>query len=754
MKKLVLCLLLGVASGFTQENRPLRGYTAESSAIQRSWEAKFRAIPSSDNLREYMKRLTARPHHLGSRYDKENAEWILSKFREWGLEANIESFQVLFPTPKERAVEMIAPVKFVAKLQEPAVGADPTSSHVGEQLPTYNAYSVDGDVIAPLVYVNHGVPEDYEQLEKLGVSVKGAIVIARYGDSWRGTKPKVAAEHGAVGCIIYSDPREDGYFEGDVFPDGPWRPHDGVQRGSVLDVVIQPGDPLTPGSGGATGGAGRLELSEAATITKIPVLPISYGDAQPLLAALRGPVAPVRWRGALPITYRVGPGPARVHLKIKSSWDIRPIYNVIARIPGSQFPDEWIIRGNHHDGWVYGAADPVSAVDALLEEARGFSALLKLGWKPRRTIIYCVWDAEEQGLFGSTEWAEAHAAELRRNAAIYINTDNSGRGFLDAGGSHTLERFLNEVARDIEDPETGLSVWKRLQLKRIADGSGALRKEARGRQDLRIQALGSGSDYSAFLDHLGIASLNLGFGGESEGGVYHSIYDDYFWYVNFSDGDFRYGRALAQTIGTSVMRFAGADILPYEFTGLADTVHQYAGELQKLLADRQEEARELNRQIEEGVFAAVMDPKNKTVPPQPVSIPPSLDFGPLLNGVEELRVSADRYEKALVNASRNGGTALTRWQVNRILIESERRLTDSRGLPGRPWYKHRIYAPGLYTGYSAKTLPGVREAIEQSKWQEAVTEIEIAGRVLTSESELIDSAARIIEQAVKDAEGR
>jgi N-acetylated-alpha-linked acidic dipeptidase len=752
--RVLLCLLLAVASGLAQENRPLRGFTAESARTQREWEAKFRASPSAENLRDYMKRLTARPHHLGSSYDRENAEWILSKFREWGLDAGIESFQVLFPTPKERVLELVEPTKFTAKLQEPAVDMDPTSSQIDEQLPTYNAYSADGDVTAPLVYVNYGIPEDYEQLERLGVSVKGAIVIARYGAAWRGTKPKVAAERGAVGCIIYSDPREDGYFEGDVFPGGPWRPRDGVQRGSVMDMVLHPGDPLTPGVG-ATAGASRLRVSEAATITKIPVLPISYGDAQPLLAALRGPVAPELWRGALPITYRVGPGPARVHMKVQSNWDLKPLYNVIARIPGSEFPDEWIIRGNHHDGWVYGAADPVSAVDALLEEARGFSEILKQGWKPRRTIVYCVWDGEEQGLLGSTEWAEAHAAELRRHAAVYINSDNNGRGYLSAGGSHSLEKFINDVARDIEDPETGLSVWKRLQLLRISEGPGESRREARQRPDLRISALGSGSDYTAFLDHLGIASLNLGFGGESEGGVYHSIYDDNYWYLQFGDPSFSYGRAMAQTIGTAVLRLAGADILPYEFSGLAETLRHYTGELQRLLEGKQDEVRERNRQIEEGVFAAIMDPKNQTVLPKAEAVPPYLNFAPLLNSVEALRLSADRYETAFAAASRDGGGALASARsVNQVLIESERRFTNSRGLPGRSWYKHMVYAPGMYTGYGAKTLPGIREAIEQSKWPEADVEIGLVGRVLSEEAALIDRATAIMKQVVKEAEKR
>ena len=370
--KLTVCLFLAVGAAVTEEPPSLRGYSAGASAAERNWETKFRAIPSTDNLRDTMQRLSARPHHIGSAYDKDNAEWILSRFKEWGLDAHIETFDVLFPTPKERAVELLEPTKFVAKLQEPAVAVDPTSGQREEQLPTYNAYSADGDVTAPLVYVNYGNPADYERLERLGISVKGAIVIARYGASWRGIKPKVAAEHGAVGCIIYSDPHEDGYFNGEVFPAGAWRPPQGVQRGSVMDMPLYPGDPLTPGIG-ATEGAKRLPLDEAGTLTKIPVLPISYGDAQPLLEALKGPVAPEPWRGALPITYHVGPGPARVHLTVKSNWDTRRIYDVIARIPGSTNPDEWIVRGNHHDAWVNGAEDPVSAQNALMEEARGLA---------------------------------------------------------------------------------------------------------------------------------------------------------------------------------------------------------------------------------------------------------------------------------------------------------------------------------------------------------------------------------------------
>jgi N-acetylated-alpha-linked acidic dipeptidase len=511
------------------------------------WETKFRSIPKPEYIREYMQRLSARPHHLGSAYDRDNAEWIMAKWKSWGLDPRIESFDVLFPTPKERAVELVEPTQYTAKLQEPPVSVDPTSNQQSEQLPTYNAYSVDGDVTAPLVYVNYGVPDDYEQLDRMGVSVKGAIVIARYGASWRGIKPKVAAEHGAVGCILYSDPHDDGYFQGDVFPEGAFRNSNGVQRGSVMDMPIYPGDPLTPGIG-ATKNAKRLELKDVKVFTKIPVLPISYGDAEPLLSALTGPVAPQAWRGALPITYHVGPGPAKVHLKVKSDWSLRRIHDIVVRIQGSLYPDEWVIRGNHYDAWVNGAEDPLSGFAPEMEEVRALGDLLKQGWKPKRTVIYCAWDGEEEGLLGSTEWAEAHATELKQKAVAYINSDGNGRGYLWVGGSHSLEKFINGIARDIRDPEKRMSVWQRAQLRRIKNASTPEdRNEVRQRTDWKINALGSGSDYTVFIDHLGIASLNLGYGGEDDGGIYHSIYDDFYWYTHFSDTDFEYGRALAQT---------------------------------------------------------------------------------------------------------------------------------------------------------------------------------------------------------------
>jgi len=492
----LICLIaLLPLSAASPDDDALLGFTAAASHTERDWENKFRAIPDPKNLRDYMQKLSARPHHVGSPYDKQNAEWILSQFKSWGLDAQIEQFDVLFPTPKERVLELTEPTHFTAKLQEPPVAGDPTSNQQSEQLPTYNAYSIDGDVTGKLVYVNYGLQRDYEELDRLGVSVKGAIVIARYGNSWRGIKPKIAAEHGAIGCIIYSDPRDDGYFQDDIFPEGPMRNENGVQRGSVMDMPIYPGDPTTPGVG-SKGDVKRLPLKDIPTLTKIPTLPISYGDAKPLLAALKGQVAPESFRGALPLTYHVGPGPAKVHLKVAFNWDIKPVYDVVFKIQGSESPDQWVVRGNHHDGWVNGAEDPISGQIALLEEARALGELLKQGWKPKRTIVYCAWDGEEPMLLGSTEWAEYHGDELKQHAALYINTDGNGRGFLAVEGSHSLEKFVNTVARDITDPEKNISVWKRGHAARLVEGRPEDRKDARTRPDFRIGALGSGSDYT------------------------------------------------------------------------------------------------------------------------------------------------------------------------------------------------------------------------------------------------------------------
>ncbi len=729
----------------------LYGFSPQHSQSERDWETKFRAIPSPQKERDSMQLLSARPHHVGSAYDRQNAEWILARFKEWGLDAQIESFKVLFPTPKRRVLELVAPTRYVAKLQEPALAEDPTSNQKDEQLPTYNAYSRDGDVTAPLVYVNYGLPEDYERLQRLGVSVEGAIVIARYGNSWRGIKPKVAAEHGAVGCLIYSDPKDDGYFGGDVFPKGGMRPEQGVQRGSVMDFASNyPGDPLTPDRGDPN--APHMTAANAPSITKIPTLPISYGDAQPLLAAMTGPLAPEEWRGGLPIAYHVGPGAAKVHLLVEANWDVKEVHDIIARIPGTTEADEWIVRGNHHDGWVNGAEDPISGQMALLEEARALGELVKQGWKPKRSIVYCAWDGEEPMLLGSTAWAETHTRELQEHAAIYINTDGNDRGYLVLEGSHSLEHLMSEVARSIEDPESKLSAFERDRLAGIAFAkSDDDRKELRQRGDLRMNALGSGTDYTAFVDHLGIASLNLAYEGEDDGGIYHSIYDDFYWYTHFSDTNFSYGVALSQTVGTTVMRMADADVLPYEFTDFADTMQKYSKELQKLLQSKQDEARERETELNEGAYKAAFDPKKPTVAPPREEMPPHLNFAPLENALEILSKSAEHYKSAVGKAQAAGFSSddkkLT--ALNRKLIQSERRLLDPAGLPRRPWYRHLIYAPGVYTGYSPKTMPGIREAIEQRRWPEADIEIGRVAKVLENEAALVEEAAGELERMGK-----
>jgi N-acetylated-alpha-linked acidic dipeptidase len=718
---------------------PLRGFFPQSVQAERDLEARFKTMPDPAHMRESMRRLSARPHHVGSAYDKDNAEWLLNQFKSYGWDVHIENFDVLFPTPIERVVELVAPTTFKAALQETALPEDPTSNQQSEQLPSYNAYSIDGDVTGPLVFVNYGIPADYEELEQHGISVKGAIVIAKYGGSWRGIKPKVAAEHGAIGCLIYSDPRDDGYANGDVFPKGPMRPAQGVQRGSVADMPVYPGDPLTPGVG-ATKDAKRLTVAQAATITKIPVLPISYGDAQPLLAALGGPVAPAAWRGGLPITYRLGAGPARVHLRVKSDWSLKTLYDVIARLPGTTEADQWIVRGNHHDAWVNGAEDPISGLVAELEEARALGSLYKQGWRPKRTIIYAAWDGEEPGLLGSTEWAETHADELKAHAVAYLNSDGNGRGFLGVSGSHSLEKFMNGVAVDVEDPESRVSAWKRLQASRIMNGSTEVRHEARDREDLRIGALGSGSDYSSFIDHLGVASLNLGYGGEDDGGIYHSIYDDFYWFTHFSDTSFVYGRALAQTAGVAVLRLANADVLPFAFTNLAETIQTYVKDLQSLRDRRAEQITERNRQIEDGIFKAASDPRDPVTAPQRQQPAPQLNFAPLLNALDSLSHAASRYDKAYSRAVSEGRTAVAKG-VNERLVQAERALTSTEGLKNRPWYVHMLYAPGFYTGYGVKTIPGVREAIEQGEWRDADREIARAAAAVEREASLVSGLA-------------
>lgn len=726
MKKLLL-LLLAIAS--------LHAF-GQSSKTEETFDSFLR--PS--NLDQWMKQLSARPHHVGSAYGKQNAEFMRDLFKSWGYEASIETYQVLFPTPVIRVLEMTGPTAYKARLEEPALKEDRTSNQKSEQLPVYNAWSADGDVTAELVFVNYGIPDDYEQLERMGIDVKGKIVIAKYGRSWRGIKPKVAQEHGAIGCIIYSDPREDGFFQGDVYPKGAFKNQFGAQRGSVEDMPVYPGDPLTPGIG-ATADAKRINRSEAANLLKIPVIPISYSDAQPLLAALQGPVAPESWRGALPITYHVGPGPAKVHLKLTFNWKLTDCHNVIAKLKGSELPDEWVVRGNHHDAWVNGANDPISGMVALLEEARAISELVKTGWKPKRTLVYCAWDAEEPGLLGSTEWVEHHADEIQQKIVTYINSDSNGRGFLYAEGSHTLEPLINDVARSIQDPQTGITLYERRKsLDAVRAGSAKAKKDVLN-SSLKIGALGSGSDYSPFIQHLGIPSINIGFGGEDDGGEYHSIYDSYDNYVRFKDPKFDYGIALAKAAGRLTMRLANADVLPFDFSSFQKTVSVYATEVMTLLDNMRDATAIENQLITEKRFVYAHDPTEKYVAPVAKDPVPYLNFASLQNAVNALEQACKKFSD-LQKANPKPNTNLDR--LNELLYHAEQKLLTTSGLPRRPWYKHTIYAPGFYTGYGVKTLPGIREAIEQRNWKEAQEQIELAANALTAYTQTVEEASRIL----------
>ncbi len=713
----IFCATLKISA----QPSPIKGFSGNAAQEQLASEKQFDDLLRTENIGRYMKDLTREAHHVGSPGGERNTAYIRDRFAEWGFQTSVETYQVLFPTPLTRQLELQTPRPFKASLREPALPGDETSSRQNEQLPTYNCWSADGDVTAELVYVNYGIPADYEKLARMGISVKGKIVIARYGASWRGIKPKLAQENGAIGCIIYSDPKEDGYYEGDAYPNGPFRPAFGVQRGSVEDMPVYPGDPLTPGTA-STKDAPRIKREEATNLLRIPVLPISHADAQPLLENLGGPVAPPEWRGALPITYHVGPGKNTVRLNLKFDWKIRPVNNIIAKLPGSEFPDEWIIRGNHHDAWVYGAADPISGLAALMEEARALGQMAKAGKAPKRTIVYCAWDGEEPGLLGSTEWVEDHAAELQQKTVVYINSDGNGRGFLSAGGSAALEPAFNELAGSITDPKAGVSIRERKRAADIVQAGGAKeKKELMEKKSLTLYPLGSGSDYSPFFQHLGVPSLNLGFSGEDDDGQYHSIYDSYDHFTRFKDPGFVYGKVLAQTAGRTTLRFANAQTLPFDFTVLQKNIGKYTAEVIGLADKLREQTAVDNQLIRENLFTIADKVTEPLVVPAAKPEVPFINFAPLQNAVNQLEKASTGLQQFL---SEKSPTQKADPALNGMLYRAEQMLLLEKGLPRRSWYRHSIYAPGFYTGYGVKTLPGIREALEQRNWEEAATQIE------------------------------
>ena len=741
---LSLIIISGCGQNFSEESQAYDfdqistfDYTLDKS-IQDMLESKVDSALNPANLDKWMKHMSSKPHHGGSPWSKQNAEYAANLFKEWGYESSIETFEVLLPYPKIMKLSLVSPSRVSFKLDEPPVKGDKSTAITKDLLMPYNAFSADGNITAELVFVNYGIPADYIELKRMGIDVKGKIVIAKYGGSWRGIKPKVAYENGAIGCIMYSDPKDDGYFQGDVYPKGAYRNENGVQRGSVLDMPLYPGDPLTPGYG-AKGDVERLSIEEAPTIMKIPVMPISYANALPILKALSGPVAPASWRGGLPITYHIGPGPAKVNMHLEFDWQLRTVYNPVGKIVGTEYPDEWIMRGNHHDGWAASAADPISGMVSLMEEARGIGELLKTGWRPKRTLLYAGWDIEEPGLLGSTEWVEYHLKDIQDKMVAYINTDGTGVGFLGVGGSHSLEKLVNEVTSVVMDPIHNVTLQERNRARlRISNNADSERK------DLRIYPLGAGSDYTAFIHHAGISSLNLGFGGESGGGSYHSIYDTYEHYKRFSDGDFIYGITLAKVNARLVLRLSESEILPFRFTNMSDNIQTFIEGNKKLVKQTKKDTETRNRLLDQNSYTIASNPKIAYDAPERLSKVPDFNFSDLESAYKKLLSSAWKYEKSIKSNGVGNLSQNDKVLINRLLRDVEKSMTLDKGLPRRPWFKNMIYAPGFYTGYGVKTLPGIREGLEQRNWDEVSDYITEVSNALTRASLKIEQAADII----------
>ncbi|MDX6501241.1 MAG: N-acetylated-alpha-linked acidic dipeptidase [Blastocatellia bacterium] len=692
---LLLIAILGSPSiCFAQTG--IDGFGSRLSEAQRKLEGQFRSVPSAANAREELRRLTAEAHIAGSPEDYATAIYVRDQMRSFGLSADMKEYQVLLPFPRTPSiVELIAPRRERLQVREDVVPEDPSSSSK-KIVPLYNGYGASGDITASLVYVNYGLPGDYEAVKKAGVDVKGKIAIARYGNSFRGVKAKVAEDNGAIGLIIYSDPADDGFTQGEVYPKGPWRPDSSAQRGSVQFLFIYPGDPLTPGLP-AIPGTPRLKKEQALNLPHIPVQPISYGDAQRLLKPLRGPVRPKGFQGGLPFTYHAGgTNDVRVHLKTDIEFVTKTIWDVITRIDGSVERDRWVVLGNHRDAWVFGAVDPNSGTTAMLELGRGLGQLMKSGWKPRRSIILGSWDAEEQGLIGSTEWAEENAAELKEKAVAYLNVDVavSGPNF-SASSVPSMWKLIWSAAQDVRDPKSGKSLYDAWHSRVRADLAESELYDANGNEkpasSPRIGALGSGSDYTPFLQHLGVPSLDMGFGGDY--GVYHSAYDSFYWMAHFGDPTFQYHVAAAQIWGTIALRLADAEGLPFDYTDYASQLKEFVNETKRLAVRRQ--------------------------------LGDSFDSKALLSAVEDFADEAAKLDKRrraeVIEVEKvSGGDSTARLQrINQALMQAERALTDDRGLRGRTWFTHQIYAPGFYTGYAALPLPDLRQAIEDRRGSDA-----------------------------------
>lgn len=669
----------------TLQGTTLLGFTEEAAAEQLKQEKKIFGMPSGERMTTYHRAMTARPHSAGTEANVEAAEYYAEKLREFGFDEIIMNhYEMSLPRPINCEVTLLAPESYNLKLAEPPIPEDP-DSYQEDVLPPFNAHSPDGDVTAEVVYVNYGIPSDYEVLDSMGISVKGKIVIARYGKIIRGIKPRLAAQHGAIGCLVYSDPADDGYVRGDVIPKGKWRPEYGVQRGGMLDIPFYPGDPQTP-MWASKKGAKRIPLNEAITVQKIPVQPISYADALPILRNLGGKVVTEGWRGGLPIAYHFGPGPAKVHMKLEFDWSIRPIVNVIGILKGSKEPEKIVMAGGHRDAWTFGGRDPISGAVSLLESARAIGELAKQGYRPKRSIAFASWDGEEYGLMGSTEYGEEFGEELQGNLVVYLNRESYTAGNFSAGGVHSLQPFINEVTQAVQMPSGEVTIYdawlKRAEGRTIIDFSGS--------KNVRISAVGSGSDYTVFLDHLGIPVMNLGFSAGQ--GIYHSRYDSHWYFTTLGDPGFKYGKKQSELVAIFLLRMAQVDVLPFDYASTAETIDRYLDNLERELEKRDF--------LEEVDFSRVRRANAQLMATATV-----------LNGEIE-RITAidsgklEKYQEELQ-------------KLNDTILSTEMAFLSPDGLPDRPWYRHQIYAPGLYTGYGVKTLPGVREAIEKDDVEEA-----------------------------------
>jgi N-acetylated-alpha-linked acidic dipeptidase len=706
---------LGVVLVSAQNNTAppsrLRGFSVASSASELERERMFQAMPDAKLAEADFDVMTAEPHHTGSPYEIKLADYVADRFKTFGFDVSRDEYSVLLPWPGERRLDIVGPDPVKLEVEEEKIRGDQWADMPGI-LPAYNAYSPSGDVTGEIVYVNFGIPSDYDTLQKLGIDVKGKIVLARYGGSWRGIKPKVAAEHGAVACLIYSDPHEDGYFQGDVYPDGPFRGWGMIQRGSVMDMPRYPGDPSTPDRPSKPGVA-RIPMDQIKTFSPIPVQPLAYRDGVELLKRLKGPVAPEAWRGALPITYHVGPGPASVHVKLQMDYAQRRVINVVGRIAGRESPDEWVIVGSHRDAWTFGASDSVSGHVSMMSVARAFSDMMKAGWRPRRTLIFVSWDGEEQGLLGSTEWVEEFATELRAKAAVYVNRD-AGAGGLNFNSSavHSLTPFVHELAQSIRpagESKTLYEAW----LARVREQAPKQEGQPPPAETITtppVGALGSGSDYTAFLDHVGITSLDMGLNGTGGDGTYHSTYDNPSWFKKYIDPQFKYSVLAAQVTGVALLRLVDAEVLPFDYESYGRQILEYVNEIEQ-----------------QATKASTPEAKNDAK---------KIDFRGLKAAAEsfakagaDLRHRAD--EVVLQSDSSQAAARLTAIRdINHRLMMAERDLIEPQGLPDRPWFRHVIYAPGLYTGYGVKTIPGVREAVDAGNHARAADQAAIVIRAL------------------------